>query len=167
VHFLCGRADFLVATEVEGIFRLAGAERRIKELQAIFNSPERYGKGLDWTGYTVHDAANVLRRYLNLLPEPIVPREFYARFREPLLQHQAEAVGEKEGQGPDIGNFDIEGAIRTYQQLITEIPPLNRQLLLYLLDLPCRLCGQGGAKSYDCTQFVVHLPTGSHTRPVA
>lgn len=130
-----GRADFLVATEVEGIFRLAGAERRIKELQAIFNSPERYGKGLDWTGYTVHDAANVLRRYLNLLPEPIVPREFYARFREPLLQHQAEAVGEKEGQGPDVGNFDIEGAIRTYQQLITEIPPLNRQLLLYLLDL--------------------------------
>jgi hypothetical protein len=51
-------------------------------LQEVFDSPERYGKGLDWSGYTVHDAANVLRRYLNQLPEPIVPLEFYERFRE-------------------------------------------------------------------------------------
>src|ERR1700744_144567 len=77
-----------IATEVEGIFRLSGSARRIKELQEIFDSPERYGKGLDWTGYTVHDAANILRRYLNQLPEPIVPLEFYESFREPLRVYQ-------------------------------------------------------------------------------
>lgn len=32
-------------------------------------------------------------------------------------------------------DFDHDTAIVTYQQLITEIPPLNRQLLLYILDL--------------------------------
>lgn len=124
----------LLATNVEGIFRLSGSEKRIKELRTIFDSPDRYGKGLDWAGYTVHDAANVLRRYLNQLPEPIVPLDLYERFREPLRGHTMQAVGDTEGpQLPD--NFNVGKAIATYQQLITELPPLNRQLLLYILDL--------------------------------
>jgi hypothetical protein len=82
----------------------------------------------------VHDAANVLRRYLNNLPEPIVPLDLYDRFREPLAGHTKEAVGDEEG--PQIHeDFDVDRAIAIYQQLITELPPLNRQLLLYLLDL--------------------------------
>ena len=90
---------------------------------------------MDWNGYTVHDAANILRRYLNQLPQPIVPLDFYERCREPLRCHQAQAVGDMEAQAQDIGNFDQAAAIRTYQRLITELPPLNRQLLLYILDL--------------------------------
>lgn len=120
---------------MEGIFRLAGSEKRIKELKAQFDSPDRYGKGLDWTGYTVHDAANILRRYFNQLPEPIIPLAFYDKFRDPLRNHQAQAVGHLEAQSPSVGHFDAEDAIRTYQNLITELPPLNRQLLLYILDL--------------------------------
>ncbi len=123
------------ATDVEGIFRLSGSSRRIKELQSQFDSPDRYGKGLDWTGYTVHDAANILRRYLNQLPQPIVPLDFYERCRDPLRSHQAQAVGDMEAQAQDVGDFDPEVAITTYQRLITELPPLNRQLLLYILDL--------------------------------
>lgn len=124
-----------LATDVEGIFRLSGSEKRIKELRIAFDSPDRYGKGLDWTGYTVHDAANILRRYFNQLPEPIIPLDFYERFRAPLRGHQEQAVGHIDGQSPSIGEFDFAGAIRTYQTLITELPPLNRQLLLYILDL--------------------------------
>ncbi|KAH0541595.1 hypothetical protein FGG08_003943 [Glutinoglossum americanum] len=123
------------ATDIEGIFRLSGSAKRIKDLQAIFNSPDRYGKGLDWTGYTVHDAANILRRYLNQLPEPIIPLEFYDRFRDPIRNHAMQAVGDTEAQADDVGDFDNEAAIKIYQQLITQLPPLNRQLLLYILDL--------------------------------
>ncbi|KAG9531436.1 RhoGAP-domain-containing protein, partial [Aureobasidium melanogenum] len=123
------------ATDVEGIFRLSGSEKRIKELRIAFDSPDRYGKGLDWSGYTVHDAANILRRYFNQLPEPIIPLEFYERFRDPLRNHQAQAVGSMDMQAPNIGHFDAGKAIRVYQNLITELPPLNRQLLLYILDL--------------------------------
>ena len=123
-----------LATDVRGIFRLNGSNKRIKELQEIFDSPDRYGKGLDWTGYNVHDAANILRRYINQLPQPIVPLDFYERFRDPLRSHQTQAVGDMEAQAQDIGDFDHEKAIATYQQLITELPPLNRQLLLYILD---------------------------------
>ncbi|KAL6715580.1 GTPase activating protein (GAP) for Rho1p [Lecanora helva] len=123
------------ATDVEGIFRLSGSSKRIKELEVIFDSPDRYGKGLDWTGYTVHDAANILRRYLNMLPEPIVPHRHYEGFREPLKSHQAQAVGDVEVHAQDAGDFDVEKAIATYKKLIIELPSLNRQLLLYILDL--------------------------------
>ena len=112
-----------------------GSAKRIKELQHQFDSPDRYGKGLDWSGFTVHDAANILRRYINQLPQPIVPLEFYEKFRNPLRSHQAQAVGDMEAQAQDTGNFDPEAAIAIYQKLITELPPLNRQLLLYILDL--------------------------------
>lgn len=114
---------------------MSGSAKRIKELQLAFDSPPRYGKGLDWTGYTVHDAANILRRYLNMLPEPIVPHEKYENFRDPLRSHQAEAVGDMEAQAQSVGEFDPDAAIGSYQKLITELPPLNRQLLLYILDL--------------------------------
>ncbi|KAJ6144127.1 hypothetical protein N7470_008022 [Penicillium chermesinum] len=121
------------ATDVEGIFRLNGSAKRIKDLQELFDSPERYGKGLDWDGYTVHDAANVLRRYLNQLPEPIVPLKFHERFREPLRAYQQQVKEEKEL--PDADKFDHPKAVETYQRLIVELPPLNKQLLLYILDL--------------------------------
>lgn len=123
------------ATDVEGIFRLAGSEKRIKELKTTFDTPPKWGKGLDWTGYTVHDAANILRRYFNQLPEPIIPLEHYDAFRKPLRGHQAEAVGPLDGQEPSIGGFDPDAAVRVYQLLIRGLPSLNRQLLLYVLDL--------------------------------
>jgi hypothetical protein len=138
-YFLLNSVNFntniSLATDVEGIFRLSGSEKRIKELKSTFNSPDRYGKGLDWTGYTVHDAANILRRYFNQLPEPIIPLEFYDRFRAPLKDHQSQAVGSMDGQSPSFGPFDVAKVIKTYQDLITQLPPLNRQLLLYILDL--------------------------------
>lgn len=70
---------------VEGIFRVGGSSKRIKELQSIFNSPPDFGKKLSWEGYNVHDAASILRRYLNALPEPLIPLAFYQEFRMPLL----------------------------------------------------------------------------------
>ncbi|KAJ5763438.1 hypothetical protein N7533_002119 [Penicillium manginii] len=127
------RKEELKATDVEGIFRLNGSAKRIKDLQEVFDSPERYGKGLDWSGYTVHDAANVLRRYLNQLPEPIVPLEFYERFREPLRIYQRQVQAGVEPA--EAEKFDHAKAVETYQQLIIALPPLNKQLLLYILDL--------------------------------
>ncbi|SPO02990.1 related to Rho GTPase activating protein [Cephalotrichum gorgonifer] len=123
------------ATEVEGIFRLSGSEKRIKELKTVFDSPDRYGKGLVWEGYTVHDASNVFRRYLNDLPEPVVPLDLYAKFREP-LRGATKHGGAGDAEGPQfVEGFDEATAIAKYQQLITELPPLHRQLLLYILDL--------------------------------
>lgn len=59
----------------------------------------------------------------------------YPRFREPLRHHQAQAVGPMDQQLETHGDFDSGGTIHTYQQLITELPTLNRTLLLYILDM--------------------------------
>lgn len=83
----------------------------------------------------MHDAANILRRYFNNLPEPIIPLQHYDPFRQPLRDHQAEAVGPIEGQAPSTGGFDPDAAVRIYQHQIKALPSLNRQLLLYILDL--------------------------------
>ncbi|WPK27048.1 hypothetical protein PUMCH_004419 [Australozyma saopauloensis] len=69
---------------VEGIFRVAGSSKRIKDLQIIFNTPPSFGKKLNWDGFTVHDAASVLRRYLNALPEPLIVLDLYEDFRDVL-----------------------------------------------------------------------------------
>ncbi|CAI5760125.1 unnamed protein product [Candida verbasci] len=69
---------------VEGIFRVNGSAKRLKELQIIFDSGPNFGKKLNWDGYNVHDAASILRRYLNALPEPLISFEFYQDFRNVL-----------------------------------------------------------------------------------
>ena len=60
---------------------MSGSAKRIKELQIKFDTPPLYGRTLDWTGYSVHDAANILRRYLNHLPDPVIPLKWYEQFR--------------------------------------------------------------------------------------
>jgi hypothetical protein len=64
-----------VALEVENIFATGSSPLRIQELQVTFDSPDRYGKSLDWSCCTAHDAANILLRYLLRLPEPVIPLE--------------------------------------------------------------------------------------------
>ncbi|KAG7664403.1 SAC7 [[Candida] subhashii] len=71
---------------VEGLFRVGGSSKRLKELQTIFNTPPSFGKNLNWEGYNVHDAASILRRYLNALPEPLIPLDMYETFRNPLRE---------------------------------------------------------------------------------
>ncbi|KAH8987081.1 Rho GTPase activation protein, partial [Lactarius hatsudake] len=76
------------ATEIEGTFRVNGSNKRMRELQAIFETPPRYGKSLDWKAenYTTHDVASVFRRYLTLMPEPVIPYVLYFPVRAgPLL----------------------------------------------------------------------------------
>ena len=76
----CGLYLKETAQNTEGIFRVSGSNRRINELQAIFDLPPRYGKDLDWAGYSPHDAASVLRRFLNSMPEPVIPQDLYRNF---------------------------------------------------------------------------------------
>ncbi|KAI9453334.1 Rho GTPase activation protein [Russula earlei] len=137
------------ATEVEGTFRVNGSNKRMRDLQAIFETPPRYGKALNWKqeNYTSHDVASVFRRYLTQMPvrgltrarahtffphlavadvhmlvviqEPVIPYEFYFPFRD--------AIANKP--------YNQEVVIATYKRLIHSMPPANQYLLLYVLDL--------------------------------
>ena len=93
------------------------APRPVRELRQIFDTPDHYGKGIDWIDYTVHDAVGVLLLYLETFPESTIPFDAYESFRE-----------------VPIGSIEGSNAIRVYQDLIQNLPSPNRQLLLYLLD---------------------------------
>lgn len=99
----------------------------MQKLEAAFNEPPRYGKGLDWSGYTVHDAAGILLRYLQRLPESIIPVTMYEAFQNPLKRNQ----GDLSSSTP----IDNDSLISEYREQITHLLPVSRQLLLYLLDL--------------------------------
>ncbi|KAG0270806.1 hypothetical protein BGZ95_001506 [Linnemannia exigua] len=106
------------ATQTRGIFRVSGSAKRVSELQIIFDTPPNYGSQLEWTGFTVHDASNVLRRYLNHLPDPVITLEYYEKFRD---VHR--------------NLTDDDEKIAAYQELISRLPPPHACLLMYLLDL--------------------------------
>ncbi|EPX70508.1 rho-type GTPase activating protein Rga5 [Schizosaccharomyces octosporus yFS286] len=107
------------ATLSKGIFRVNGSSKRIQLLQKAFSSGPDYGRSLIWDGYTVHDAANVFRRFINLMPDHVIPLEYYELFREPMT----------------ISNLTDMERVELYRQRIDNLPIPNRQLLLYLLDL--------------------------------
>ncbi|KAI0787491.1 Rho GTPase activation protein [Fomes fomentarius] len=109
------------ATEVEGTFRVNGSNKRMRELQAAFEAPPRYGKNLDWQKeqYTTHDVASVFRRYLTQMPEPVIPHDMYHLFRDALAKQP----------------YNEDEVIATYKRLIRSMPRANQYLLLYVLDL--------------------------------
>ncbi|KAG8908359.1 hypothetical protein FRB99_007286 [Tulasnella sp. 403] len=110
------------ATEVEGTFRVNGSNKRMRELQVLFDTPPRYGKDLDWSKrqFTTHDVASVFRRYLTQMPEPVIPHDRYHDFRNVLSRQ------------PQLSQQD---KIETYKRLIQSLPRANQYLLLYVLDL--------------------------------
>ena len=111
----------MIGVHVHGIFLDRGAPSRVRELRQMFDTPDRYGNGINWVGYTVHDAVGVLLLYLETLPEPTIPFDAYESFRGAL------------------GSIEGSNAITVYQDLIQNLPSSNRQLLLYLLDAASHL----------------------------
>ncbi|KAM7213446.1 RhoGAP domain containing protein [Rhypophila decipiens] len=105
------------------IFIRGGNPKRMMKLQDTFNTPPRYGRGHSWSGFTPHDAAGIMLRYLKSLPEPVIPYQSYSAFAE---------VGKLHGLS-DAGRE--ETVLQTLVRLITALPAHNRALLLYLVDI--------------------------------
>ncbi|KAJ2789841.1 GTPase activating protein (GAP) for Rho1p, partial [Coemansia guatemalensis] len=103
---------------MQGIFRVNGSMKRVQRLQEMFNTPPEYGRNADWTGYTLHDAATMLRRYLTSLPASVISPDHYSAFMDKLAEAQ-----------PD----DIKA--RDYGQMIEQLVPESRHTLLYMLEL--------------------------------
>ncbi|KAI9260667.1 Rho GTPase activation protein [Phascolomyces articulosus] len=105
---------------IEGIFRMSGSAKRISSLQQMFDESEDYGAKFNWEGgYTVHDAANVMRRFLNHLPEPVITLDYYRPFKDAMFDEYP----------------NIEAKIQAFQHLIDELPLVHQYLLLYIMDM--------------------------------
>ncbi|KAF9525630.1 Rho GTPase activation protein, partial [Crepidotus variabilis] len=139
------------ATEVQGTFRINGSTRRMRDLQAAFESPPRYGKSLDWRQeqYTTHDVASVFRRYLTQMPEPVIPYDMYHLFRDALAKRP----------------FNQDEAIATYKSLIRKMPKPNQYLLLYVLDLLSVFARKSDKNLMTATNLAVIFRPGLISHP--
>ncbi|ORY91093.1 hypothetical protein BCR43DRAFT_518480 [Syncephalastrum racemosum] len=151
--YLKSQESASAALETEGIFRISGSMKRVNTLQRLFDDPNgSYGLHLNWVGYTVHDAASALRRYLNKMPEPVIPYHMYERFR-------------------DKHHRTTEQKVRAYQQLIQHLPIPHQHLLLYLLDLLSLFASHSSENKMDATNLAIVFAPGilnhpSQTSPV-
>lgn len=123
-------------------------------MQLAFDSPSRYGKSFDWHGYTVHDAANLLLRYLLQLPQPVIPLHLYNSFCSPLSYMSTSTT-----------TFEPETAISEYRSLITKMPPLYRQILLYLLDLLAAFACESNLNKMTTAKLAAIFQPGILSRP--
>lgn len=114
-----------LGTSVEDTFATIGSPVRISKLQQAFESPPTYGSGLDWTQYTIHDAAGIFLRYLKSLPEPIIPYDCYGEFMDGLTPYIDRELTEEESAE----------AFKVARRLIGMMPSVNLELLAYVLDI--------------------------------
>ena len=127
--------DILIGLNVENLFCISGSPLRLQNLQDSFNQPPDYGKYLDWSGYTVHDAASILLRFLNRLPEPVIPLEKYEAFQNPLKQYLLDWKRITETPTGLAWPPTAASTIQEYKRQISSLPGASRQVLVYLLAM--------------------------------
>ena len=127
--------DILIGLSVENLFCISGSPLRLQNLQDSFNRYPRFGDDLDWNGYTVHDAASILLRFLNRLPEPVIPLERYEAFQNPLKQDFLDWKWTTEPPEGLAWPPKETSITQEYKRQISLLPGASRQVLLYLLDL--------------------------------
>lgn len=156
-------------TSAPYIFKHAGNATRMMQVTKVFDSPEyQYGKGFQWTGYTVHDAAGLLLRYLKTLPEPVIPYDHYDAFTSIIRARWSTftsiwATGGVAGLGMDVEEHGE--CVLLFQQNIAALRPLSRQLLLYLLDLLAVLASKSDLNQMPALRLVECLQPGLLSKP--
>ncbi|KAJ2754386.1 GTPase activating protein (GAP) for Rho1p [Coemansia pectinata] len=115
---VCGRHLCDQGQQTQGIFRVNGSMKRVQLLQDEFCEQPLYGRQVEWSRYTLHDAATILRRYLISLPESVISAAHYNAFLDKL----AESLSDSE-------------KAHDYSLLIGQLTPESRHTLLYMLEL--------------------------------
>jgi hypothetical protein len=115
------------------IFGLAGDHARLAQLKEVFNSAHtNYGKDLDWTQFTVHDAADLIRVFLSELPKPIISESVGKRWFA--LSRQATAGGAR-----------LDKALDFWEEAMMGIHGPSRALFKLLINLWGDIADAAGA----------------------
>lgn len=112
-------------------------------LQTVFDESEDFGAKFKWEGdFTVHDAANVMRRFLNHLPEPVITLDHYRAFKDTMSKSGMDisALTSNLNNSFSLSHVDdefpsLDAKIQAFQNLILSLPLVHQYLLLYIMDM--------------------------------
>ncbi|KAH6853091.1 hypothetical protein B0I37DRAFT_303441 [Chaetomium sp. MPI-CAGE-AT-0009] len=105
------------------IFGLAGDHARLAQLKEVFNSAHtNYGKDVDWTRFTIHDAADLIRVFLSELPKPVISESVAKRWFA--LSRQATSGGAR-----------LDKALDFWEEAMMGIHGPGRALFKLLINL--------------------------------
>ncbi|KAI8381249.1 uncharacterized protein BYT42DRAFT_298899 [Radiomyces spectabilis] len=135
----CGAYLKQHALSTEGIFRISGSTKRVNTLESLFDQAcTDYGFHVSWQGYSVHDVATLFRRFLNKLPDPVIPLHYYQAFRDIMSDRFYHTTTDR---------------INAFQELIGQLPEAHQHLLLYLLDLLSLFASQAADNRMDAANL--------------
>ncbi|EGC34665.1 hypothetical protein DICPUDRAFT_98143 [Dictyostelium purpureum] len=100
-------------TRAEGLFRLSGSMARLDDLERKLDSNEMFSM----SKFEPFDAADIIKRYLKTLPEPLLLNNLCQRYEKDILN-----------------TSDQNQREQMIMEWIAKLPKDNRQLLIYLLS---------------------------------
>jgi len=107
------------------IFAQSGDIFRVSKLKEIFSKGPTFGSDIDWTGYTVYDAADLMLLFLSQLPRPLVPESLGKRWIS--LTRQSAPSGSHATR--------LDGCIDFWEEAMSGLRGPSRSLFKLLLNL--------------------------------
>ncbi|KAL2126712.1 hypothetical protein VTI74DRAFT_370 [Chaetomium olivicolor] len=109
--------------DAPGIFGLDADQLRLAQLKEVFNSAETsYGRDLDWSRFTVYDAADLILLFLSELSKPLISESVGKRWI--VLSRQATMRAARLDQGLDFWEeafMGIHGPARALLKLLLNL----------------------------------------------
>ena len=112
--------------KTDGIFRKPGNTRRMTELQVVFDT--RHMQKVDFSQFSVHDVAGLLKRYVRELPEPVFTLRLQNFFFASLEM------------------TNVKRRLVCLQLLLIILPKHNRDLLFALMYFLKRIANNSGTE---------------------
>ncbi|KAM9956469.1 hypothetical protein ACTFIR_003185 [Dictyostelium discoideum] len=113
-------------SKAEGLFRLSGSMARCDDLEKRLDSNEIF----PMNKYEPYDAADIIKRYLKTLPEPLLTTQLCQKYEKDILNFHNNNINSSNSNS-NSNNDKIENLILEW---IEKLPLENRQLLIYLLS---------------------------------
>ncbi|KAI1166618.1 Rho GTPase activation protein [Nemania serpens] len=107
------------------IFAEPGDIFRVSKLKELFSTGPKYGEDIDFTGYTVYDAADLIMLYLSQLPRPLIPESLAKRWIS--LSRQATLSGSHATR--------LDQCIDFWEEALSGLRGPSRSLFKLLLNL--------------------------------
>lgn len=149
----CGSIIKQYGLDTPGLFRQSGNKKKVDSLiNNYFDHEPFYGLDFNYDPsgkkqeYGIHEFTSLFKTYLNRLTEPVVPYNQFDDFINcmkefPEMIDYYDNITSHDPDSsldtiiPPINNDTIHLLLQRYHTLMHQLPEINRELLIYVLDL--------------------------------